>query len=401
MSQETNYDVIIVGGAMTGATLALALSDQTAGKIKIAVLEKQVSHQHQQRGFDARCIALSDGSCQRLAQINLPTGQTLWQQFQPIITPIKKIHVSDKGHSGLTEFSAQEFHLSQLGAVIELQATGRILLNAIHQYPNINYFAPVDITQIEHDTEQVKISLKNDRTLSTKLLIGADGTQSLVASSVNISQNLVRQYHQTAIITNVLPQQVHQYRAFERFTDEGPLALLPMPNNLMSLVWCVQDPEPLIRCDEAQFLLALQHRFGWRLGKLLQCGQRFTYPLNLYQAEQHIQPRIALIGNAAQTLHPIAGQGFNLGIRDVMQLASLVATKYQQQQDIGTYQNLIPYAIERQQDQQQIINLTDGLLSIFANNLLPLQISRTLGLMALSQSRLLRQYFAKPTLGWK
>ncbi|SPY32110.1 2-octaprenyl-6-methoxyphenol hydroxylase [Pasteurella canis] len=169
----------------------------------------------------------------------------------------------------------------------------------------------------------------------------------------------------------------------------------------MSLVWCVQNPEKLMQCSETEFLIALQHHFGWRLGKLLQCGQRFAYPLNLYQAEQHIQPRIALIGNAAQTLHPIAGQGFNLGIRDVMQLAKLVATNYKTKQDIGDYQNLMPYERARQQDQQQIINLTDSLLSIFANNLLPLQIGRTLGLMALSQSHLLRQYFAKPTLGWK
>lgn len=401
MSLDKHYDVIIVGGAMAGATLALALSDQTAGKIKVAVLEKQIAHQHKQSGFDARCIALSDGSCQRLTQINLPNGQTLWQQFQPIVTPIKKIHVSDKGHSGLTEFSAHEFDLSQLGGVIELQVAGKILLNAMQQYPHIDYFAPVDITNIEYDTNQVKISLKNDRTLSTKLLVGADGTQSLVANAAKISQKLVRQYNQTAIITNVLPQQAHQYRAFERFTDEGPLALLPMSNNLMSLVWCVQNPEKLMQCSETEFLVALQHRFGWRLGKLLQCGQRFAYPLNLYQAEQHIQPRIALIGNAAQTLHPIAGQGFNLGIRDVMQLAKLIATNYKTKQDIGDYQNLMPYERARQQDQQQIINLTDSLLSIFANNLLPLQIGRTLGLMALSQSHLLRQYFAKPTLGWQ
>lgn len=153
----------------------------------------------------------------------------------------------------------------------------------------------------------------------------------MVAKAANIAQKVVREYRQTAIITNILVQQDHQYRAFERFTDEGPLALLPMQDNLMSLVWCVKDAQQLMTLNDQAFLSALQDRFGWRLGKLLQCGQRFTYPLNLYQAEQHIQPRIALIGNAAQTLHPIAGQGFNLGIRDVMTLADVVATHYLQQ----------------------------------------------------------------------
>ncbi|MGY4676536.1 2-octaprenyl-6-methoxyphenyl hydroxylase [Pasteurella sp. P03HT] len=401
MRQKTDYDVIIVGGAMTGVTLALALSSQTAGRIKIAVLEKQQTQHHQQHGFDARCIALSDGSCRRFDQIRLPNRQTLWQCLHPIITPIKTIHVSDKGHSGLTQFKAEEFNLTQLGAVIELHLVGQILLDSLKHYPNVDYYAPVDITQITRHETQVKVTLKHDRTFTAQLLVGADGSQSLVANAAKISQYLLRDYQQTAIITNVLPQQPHQYRAFERFTDEGPLALLPMQHNLMSLVWCVHNPESLMQCSQQHFLTQLQDRFGWRLGKLQQCGHRASYPLHLYQAEQHIQHRIALIGNAAQTLHPIAGQGFNLGICDVMQLAKVVAKHYLQQDDIGHYQNLQQYERERQQDQQRMINLTDSLLSIFANNLLPFQLGRTLGLLALSQSSLLRQHFAKPTLGWK
>ncbi|HDR1026645.1 2-octaprenyl-6-methoxyphenyl hydroxylase [Pasteurella multocida] len=400
MLEAANYDVIIVGGAMTGTTLALALSSKTAGKMRIAVLEKQVTHHHQQSGFDARCIALSDGSCQRFAQIQLPQSPHLWSRLQPVSTPIHKIHVSDKGHSGLLEFRAQEFNLPQLGAVIELTQAGQILLNAIQEYTHIDYLAPIEIENITRNDAHVEIKLKNHRTLRGQLLVGADGTQSLVAKAANIAQKVVREYRQTAIITNILVQQDHQYRAFERFTDEGPLALLPMQDNLMSLVWCVKDAQQLMTLNDQAFLSALQDRFGWRLGKLLQCGQRFTYPLNLYQAEQHIQPRIALIGNAAQTLHPIAGQGFNLGIRDVMTLADVVATHYLQQKDIGTYAHLQAYEKQRQSDQQQTLRLTDDLLSIFANHLLPLQFGRTLGLMTLSQSTLLRQHFAKLTLGW-
>ena len=395
-----NYDIVIVGGAMTGTTLALALSAFTNGKMKIAVLERQPVKQHRQSGFDARCIVLSDGSCQKFARIILPDGQNLWQKIQPFSTHIEQIHVSDKGHSGIVEFSAREFHLQQLGAVIELQQVGQILLQAIEQTDNIDYLCLVEIAHIECSQDGVKISLKNDRTLTAQLLIGADGTRSEVASAVNISQEMLHDYGQTAIIANVQIQQPHQNRAFERFTTEGPLALLPMKDNLMSLVWCVRHADELLQADENSFLTRLQQQFGWRLGRFQRCGQRFAYPLTLSRAAQHVQARTVLIGNAAQTLHPIAGQGFNLGIRDVMTLANILSYAYLQQQEIGYDALLQQYENKRKADQKRMIQLTDGLLTIFANNLLPLQIGRNLGLMALAQSSMLRQYFAKPTLGW-
>ena len=395
-----HYDIVIIGGAMTGTTLALALSAFTNAKMTIAVLERQPVKQHQQSGFDARCIALSDGSCQKFARIILPDGQNLWQKIQPFSTHIEQIHVSDKGHSGIVEFSAREFHLQQLGAVIELQQVGQILLQAVEQSDNIDYLCPVEIAHIEHSQDGVKISLKNDRTLTAQLLIGADGTKSEVASAVNISQEMLHDYGQTAIIANVQTQQPHQNRAFERFTTEGPLALLPMKDNLISLVWCVRHADELLQADESTFLTRLQQQFGWRLGRFQRCGQRFAYPLTLSRAAQHVQARTVLIGNAAQTLHPIAGQGFNLGIRDVMTLANILSYAYLQQQEIGDDALLQQYENKRKEDQKQMIQLTDGLLTIFANNLLPLQIGRNLGLMALAQSSMLRQYFAKPTLGW-
>lgn len=395
-----DYEVVIIGGAMAGATLALALSSKTQGKIRIAIVEKQAPQQHQQSGFDARCIALSDGSCRRLNQIQLPDKQRLWQKIQEIATPIKQIHVSDKGHSGIVEFRAQEFGLEALGSVVELQQMGQCLLQAMRQYPHLDYLAPQQVEHIEYQPSAVEIRLKNNRTLRAKLLVGADGSLSQVASAASIEQELLRDYEQTAIITNVQVQQPHQYRAFERFTDEGPLALLPMAGNLMSLVWCVKQPQALIALDDNAFLHQLQQRFGWRLGKLQQCGKRFAYPLNLYRAAQHIRPRTALVGNAAQTLHPVAGQGFNLGIRDLMALADVVADNFSAQQNIGDYAPLQRYKEIRQADQQHIIQLTDNLVSIFANNLLPLQLIRNLGLMALSQCRLAKQHFAKATLGW-
>ncbi|MFD0966240.1 2-octaprenyl-6-methoxyphenyl hydroxylase [Seminibacterium arietis] len=394
------YDVIIVGGAMAGATLALALSSKTNGKIKIAVLEKKSPKKHVQGGFDARCIALSDGSCRYFNEIILPQKCNLWQLLSPVAEPIHHIHVSDKGHFGIVKFDATEFHLNQLGAVIELSEVGDILLAAISKYSNIDYIAPVDVEQIHFTEHNVKIDIKNDRTLQAKLLVGADGNYSTVGNAAGISTEIVQQYQQTAIITNISTQKSHQNCAFERFTTEGPLALLPMKNNLMSLVWCVKDHSQLMNLNETDFLAILQQHFGWRVGKLQKCGQRFAYPLNLYRTQKHIAHRVALVGNAAQTLHPIAGQGFNLGIRDVMALADTISQQFLCQQDIGDYQTLQKYEQLRLADQQRIMSLTNSLVSIFANDLLPFQIGRNLGLMALSQLPLLKQYLAKPMLGW-
>lgn len=397
---EMQYDVIIVGGAMTGITQALALNHFSQGQLNIAVLEKQAPNQHQQGGFDARCIALSDGSCRRFAQISSGKQADLWQQLAAVSTPIQKIHVSDQGHCGLVQFDATEFHLAQLGAVIELDKAGKILLQACENSDNIDYFAPVQIAQIQRFSSHIQVQLQNGDRLTAALVIGADGVPSSVATATQMEQKVVRDYQQSALITNLLVQQPHQNCAFERFTPQGPLALLPMQDNLMSMVWCVKDPQALMAMNDADFLHSLQQQFGWRLGKLQQCGKRFVYPLKLYQATQHIQWRAALVGNAAQTLHPIAGQGFNLGIRDAMTLAAVVAEQHKMQQDIGEYASLVAYQQRRQQDQQRMMRFTDGLLSLFTHQLLPLQVGRNLGLLTLSHASLLRQHFAKPTLGW-
>lgn len=398
------YDVIIHGGAMTGATLALALANHSQRPLKIAVIERQVPNFHQQQGFDARCIALSQGTCQRFAQI--PLSQTkdhntnLWQAIQAFATPIKQIHVSDQGNAGILQFNAKEFHLEQLGAVVALHQVGKLLLEQIQQQGNIDYFCPDEIIEVTHLPQQIQVTLKSHQHLTAKLLVGADGVPSKVAQLSHIPQTILRDYQQTAIITNIQIQQDHQYRAFERFTSQGPIALLPLDQKRMTLVWCVKHIDDLLSLPEQAFLAKLQQAFGWRLGKLEQCGQRFAYPLKLVKAEQSIQPRVVLVGNAAQTLHPIAGQGFNLAIRDVLALSDAIQHNEKQGKDIGEYAQLLHYQQQRQQDQGNIINLTDSLVSIFANELLPMKIGRNLGLFTLAQSRLLRQHFAKLTLGW-
>lgn len=404
--QTQDYDVVIVGGAMSGCCLALALA-QRSPELKIAIIERKqhdasLSHRHEQKcGFDSRSIALAQGSCQTLHQIAFDHQYSLWQKIEASAENIQRIHVSDRGHSGLVNLSAQEMKLSRLGAVVELSAMGEILLAAIAQQPNIDYFAPLSVIQLQRSTQHVSLQLSNQTWLQTALLVAADGSNSAIAQQCGIQYHTLNDYRQSAVIANVRSSQPHQGEAFERFTAQGLLALLPLKNGLLSLVWCVRDSDELMALDNQTFLQRLQQQFGWRLGRFLDVGKRAAYPLALQKADSHIHHRLALIGNAAQTLHPIAGQGFNLGLRDVADLAAVLSEAATQQQDLGSSAVLQRYQQQRQADRANIINLTDSLVNTFANDLLPLQIGRNLGLLGLANQRTLRQQIIKPTLGWR
>ncbi|OBX05384.1 2-octaprenyl-6-methoxyphenyl hydroxylase [Gallibacterium genomosp. 3] len=393
--QQQHYDVIIGGGAMNGLTLALALNTFSASKLRIAVIEKRQRSQQQGVGFDSRCVALSDGTCRKLNRIKVNDKTTLWQQIQSFAEPIKQVHVSERGHSGIVEINAEELHLAQLGVVVSLQDMGNTFAQALIQYPNIELFCPHFIEQITVSSDQVKVILDDQRCLTGSILVAADGTDSQLAQLVGIASEELYDFQQSAIIANVVVSEAHQGRAFERFTPEGPIALLPMADKMMSLVFCTKTPETLLALDDQQFLTHLQQSFGWRLGQFKSVSKRYAYPLKVKRSATYVGQRFALVGNAAQTLHPVAGQGFNLGIRDVFALAEAIVKA----EDIGSDQMLQQYQAERLQDQQRIIGLTTNLVQIFSNELLPLQVLRHVGLISLSQCATLRHTFVQPTLG--
>ncbi|KGQ69664.1 2-octaprenyl-6-methoxyphenyl hydroxylase [Chelonobacter oris] len=401
--QVQHYDLVIVGGAMSGCCLALALAQQLPD-FRIAVIEKTPAEKNspstQKCGFDARSIALSHGSCRRLHRIAFGSQSSLWQKIEPMTEAISRIHISDQGHSGLVNLSAQEMNLSRLGIVIELASMGKILLAAIGKQPQIDYIAPATVTALQRQADNVQLTLSDGTRLQTALLTAADGNQSAIGKQCGIRYQTLSDYGQSAVIANVKSSQPHNGQAFERFTAQGPLALLPLKNGLLSLVWCVKQPDMLLALDEPHFLQQLQQQFGWRLGRFEQVGKRIAYPLKLQKSDSPIHHRLVLIGNAAQTLHPIAGQGFNLGLRDVTTLASVLSEAAQQRQDLGSSAVLQRYQQQRQTDQTRMINLTDSLVNIFANDLLPFQFARNVGLLTLSHFTPLRQHFIKPTLGW-
>ncbi|ERH65599.1 2-octaprenyl-6-methoxyphenyl hydroxylase [Serratia marcescens EGD-HP20] len=346
-------------------------------------------------GFDARAIALAQGTCQQLARIGV------WPTLRDCATPITQVHVSDRGHAGFVNLQAQDYQVDALGQVIELHDAGQRLFALLAKAPGVTLHCPARVVDVIRTAERAEVLLDNGQRLRGQLLVAADGSRSALAQACNV-QWRQEDYPQFATIANVTTAEDPQGRAFERFTRYGPLALLPMSQGRSSLVWCHarEDRAQVDAWDDARFIAELQQAFGWRLGRILKAGKRHSYPLGLLTADRHVSHRLALVGNAAQTLHPIAGQGFNLGLRDVMSLAETLAEAMNSGEDAGGYALLSRYQQRRQNDQQATIGVTDGLIRLFANRYAPLVVGRNLGLMAMERLPAVRDAFAKRTLGW-
>ncbi|MCV2510732.1 2-octaprenyl-6-methoxyphenyl hydroxylase [Leclercia pneumoniae] len=387
--------VIIVGGGMTGATLALAISRLTRGQLPVHLIEAVAPQRNDHPGFDARAIAIAQGTCQHLARIGI------WQAIADCATAIKTVHVSDRGHAGFVTLEAQDYRIDALGQVVELHDVGLRLFRLLKEAPGVTLHCPARVTHFTRSDDQVSVTLDDGSSLTGELLVAADGSRSALGQQCGI-QWQQQPYHQLAVVANVATAVAHQGRAFERFTEYGPLAMLPMSEGRSSLVWS----HPLEKADEIKgwsderFRNELQQAFGWRLGRITHVGQRAHYPLALTTASQAISHRVALVGNAAQTLHPIAGQGFNLGLRDVMTLAETLAQAFFGQEDCGAYPLLCQYQHRRQRDKETTIGVTDGLVHLFANRWAPLVAGRNLGLMAMELFIPARDVLAQRTLGW-
>lgn len=380
---------------MAGATLALAVSSLTGGRLPVHLIESTSPEGFSHPGFDARAIALAQGTCQQLA------GVGIWPALANCATPITDIHVSDRGHAGVVNLNAHHYGVEALGQVVELHDAGQRLFALLAKAPGVHLHCPARVVEVSRSSDSAWVTLDNGEMLTASLLVAADGSRSSLAQKCGVRWQQAH-YEQIAVIANITTGQPHAGRAFERFTEHGPLALLPMLKGRSSLVWChpIDKAEEVNGWSSEQFLFELQRAFGWRLGKMQHTGARQSYPLQLLTANGHISHRLALVGNAAQTLHPIAGQGFNLGLRDVMTLSETLAAAWKQNQDIGSYQILSRYQQRRQPDQRATVGITDGLVRLFANNYTPLVAGRNLGLMAMERIPTLRDAFTRRTLGW-
>ncbi|WP_438334353.1 2-octaprenyl-6-methoxyphenyl hydroxylase [Edwardsiella tarda] len=386
--------IIIAGGGMAGATLALALSALSAGRCSVTLVESIAPGSGHHPGFDARSIALAQGTCQQLARIGI------WPALASHATAINQVQISDRGHGGALWLDAAAYDLPALGQVVELHRAGEQLFRLLATAPGVTLHCPATVVRVERQAEGVTAWLADGRSLSGQLLVAADGSASALATLCGMRWQS-ESYAQAALIANVASSEAHAGRAFERFTADGPLALLPMSEGRSALVWCL-PPEQAAQAaqwDEATFLARLQQAFGWRLGRFTRTGRRDCYPLALRQAQAHVSHRLVLVGNAAQTLHPIAGQGFNLGLRDVMTLAETLSRAWCAGQDPGSYATLADYQRRRRPDCQATVALTDSLVRLFANRLPPLVVGRNLGLMTLALLPALRTPLVRRMLG--
>jgi 2-octaprenyl-6-methoxyphenol hydroxylase len=370
-----NFDVAIVGGGMVGATLGVALAPLN---LRVALIEAIPHNAAAQPSFDERTTALSNGSRRILETMGV------WSALSAFATPIAKIHVSDQGRFGFARIDASEQGLSAMGYVVPNRALGSILWSRLSN-PGTKVFCPAEVSRITVHDEAVKIEIVEAGaiTIEAKLIVAADGAQSVVRSAFGVAAQ-VRDYGQTAVITTVLPQRFHNNVAYERFTPEGPLALLPLDGGRCTLVLTLSKDaaQSAMAWSDQQFLAEVQRRFGFRLGRFLKAGRRVQYPLSLTQSDRTSAPRCVIIGNAAQGLHPVAGMGFNLGLRDVASLAELIADNARSDADAGSAKLLSDYDAWRREDRGGVIAFTDGLVRLFSNPLSLVARLRNLGLLA-------------------
>ncbi|TKB47712.1 2-octaprenyl-6-methoxyphenyl hydroxylase [Thalassotalea mangrovi] len=398
MTLTTHYDIIISGGGLTGAAMALSLFSQTTKPLRIAIVDS-ADKQQASGGFDERVIALSYGSAEYLQTLGA------WQALQDRACAIRDIHVSDRSFYGKARINCQDYQLDALGYVAPLQAIASSLYGQLQQSPGkaaqLDEYFGNGIESLEWQKSQLAVKLRQGQKLTADLLLACDGGHSKCRQLAKIDVQS-KDYQQVAIVANVQTARAHQHKAFERFTESGPIAMLPMTSNRCSLVWTLSadTATEYMALSDKDFATTLQRAFGDWLGPFIRIGKRQSFPLKLVHAGQITQHRLALLGNACHTLHPIAGQGFNLSVRDVACMASLISDALNAGEDIGGYPVLSAYQRQRSVDHNTIIQLTDSLVHCFSNHYLPLVVGRNLGLKALNYISPIKASLAKTTMGY-
>ena len=373
------YDLAIVGGGLVGASLALSLAPLG---LRIALVEAVSPLQGEQHpSFDERTTALANGSVRAFKTLGV------WAGMEREAAPIRKIHVSDQGRFGSARIDAAEQGLEALGYVVPNRAIGAALWQGLSRTPSVEVIAPARVTgsELADASRVVHYGVAGEaRSLSARLVVAADGIRSLVRDQSGIEADHIG-YEQVAITAVMTTQRFHDYVAYERFTEEGPIAILPLTDGRCGMVWTRKPAavERMLALSDDEFLREFQAAFGFRLGRFLRIGQRASYDLVLARADRHIAQRLAVVGNAAQGLHPIAGQGFNLGLRDAMSLAEVIADRrVAGTMDPGDANLLQDYADWRETDRRRIVAFTDGLVRLFATPLGVLRSLRSLGILA-------------------
>lgn len=391
MAAET-FDVLIVGGGLVGASLACALEGRG---LAVAMAEASAGQAQAAPSFDERNLALARASRNAL------TALGVWPLLASKPSPIERIHVSSRGDFGAVRLVAAEHGLDAFGSVVVARELGAALEARLAQLRSLQRFRPARLVDLRHEDGAVVATLAEGETrreLRARLMVGADGTESGVRERLGIGVER-EDYAQTLFVATVQAERDAQCAAYERFTDSGPVALLPLGGNRYGSICTVAsaDAARVAALDDEAYRDFLQERFGWRAGRLQRIGKRSSYPLQRVCALRLDAPRTVLVGNAAQTLHPIGAQGFNLGLRDALTLAEELAAGG----DPGDAAMLARYAQRRRADREATVEFSDGLVKIFANRSGVLRAMRSLGLLAVDRLPGLAEGLAAGAMGYR
>ncbi len=382
----TDYDIIIGGGGMVGTCLALAL--EPLG-LRVAIVEPIERASAEQPSFDERSTALSR-STQRMFD-----AMGLWQDVRRASTPIRKIHVSERGQFGFARIDAEEQQVEALGHVVINRVLGGVLSDALKDAQHVAVLCPEKIVSIDPDTNSISVGLESGDTLTARLLVAADGARSSIRELAGIAVDF-KDYGQTAIIGNLRTEIANDGVAYERFTENGPIAMLPVADERTAFVWVAKTRQAteLLELSDDAFTGRLLEEFGTRLGGFSRIGKRSAYPLTLSKASRLTAPRTVLVGNAAHGLHPVAAQGFNLGLRDVAALCDSIAEDFD-----SVPLMLESYAAWREQDQKTLVGITDGLVRLFGSENGFVRVGRNIGMLGFDLVPGIRSRFAKHMMG--
>ncbi|MGH8294587.1 MAG: 2-octaprenyl-6-methoxyphenyl hydroxylase [Steroidobacteraceae bacterium] len=386
-------DVAIIGGGLVGASLALGLAGTG---VRVLLVESVAPDSAAQPSFDERTTALGNAS-RRIFQ-----GLGIWEELSCEAAAIRAIHVSDAGRFGFARLKAEDHGIDAFGYVIPNRVIGTALWRRLGNASGVEVRVPAGIEDLDITTERAYFRVVTAagvrEVTSARLVIGADGAHSAVRAAAGIETG-IEDYDQVAITATVTGDRAHDGTAYERFTPSGPVAVLPLRGGGYGTIWsCVprRSAELLALADDA-YLGELQSRFGWRAGKFRRIGRRASYPLKLHRAASTAARRVVLIGNAAQALHPVAGQGFNLGLRDAALLAEVIAGGAG---DVGSAERLRKFSDWRAADRRGVVRFTDGLVRLFGSRMPGVSLMRDLGLLAFDLAPPAKRALARVSLGF-
>jgi len=402
---QEQFDVVIIGAGMVGASFACALLDKQPA-LKLALVEAFPLNRSDRNlsSYDARSTALARGSADIYTRIGL------WDQLAPGATAINSIQVSDRHYPAAATLSQQPAGEGPLGFVVENKQLGNVLLDRILASDQIECMAPARVTGLTPTTKGPLVCMEKDgrdHEIHSELVVIAEGTESKLREKLGIRASY-QEYDQQAIIANVSVDRAHDGIAYERFTEQGPIALLPLgasngDRHRFAMVFNSSQAESdeWMQLPDTEFMARVQHRFGYRAGRIIKLGERATYTLAQSRTTEQVRSGFVILGNAAHTMHPVAGQGFNLSLRDADCLAAHLQSAQNKTAALGSLEVLERYVSDRQADQALVQQFTHGVVDLFMKkNMLP-RIFRQVGLITMDLMPAVKNEFVRFAAGLK